>query len=232
MLGSKITSIGWRGLMSEHSLQHGHGYMERGTEFDRFVLFTDAVYAIAATLLIVAVEAPRLPSEMRDLSPMLRALEEVTPELFSFALGFWLITRFWLANHRFVARLGGIDRRFMGLTLVYLGFIAFLPFPTAFLGDNGPNPISVAFFALAIVVIATLEVVQLVYAHRAGLLREAVSSALFRWEVTASLVPAAVFLASIPIAFINPPLAMYFWLLTIPVGIVVSRRRPQRTPGP
>lgn len=216
--------------MSEHTARRSHGYIERGTEFDRFVLFTDAVYAIAATLLIVSVEVPRVPSETRDVDQMLAALREVGSQLFSFALGFWLITRFWMANHRFVGRLQEIDRRFMGFTLFYLGFIAFLPFPTAFLGDNRPNPVSVALFALTIVAIASLEVVLLVYAHRTGLLREASSAALFRWEVTASLVPTAVFLVSIPIAFLDPPLAMYFWLLTIPVGIIVNRRRPDDEP--
>ena len=126
-------------------------YMERGTEFDRFVFFTDAVYAIAATLLIVSVDVPHVPPGTRGLSRLLEALGDVAPQLFSFALGFWLITRFWMANHRFVSRLAGIDRRFIGLTLVYLGLIAFLPFPTAFLGDNSVNPVSVSLFALATV---------------------------------------------------------------------------------
>jgi uncharacterized membrane protein len=218
--------------MNEHSAQRRPGVIERGTEFDRFVLFMDAVFAIAATLLIVSVEAPSLPSETRDVDSALEALGDVAPELFSFALGFWLITRFWVANHHFVGRLEAINRHFIGISLLYLRFIAFLAFPTSFLGDNAPNPISVALFALSIIAIASLEVVQLVYAHRAGLLREAVPLALFRWEVTASLVPTSVFLVSIPIAFINPPLAMFFWLLTIPVGIVVNRRRPHGEPRP
>jgi uncharacterized membrane protein len=212
--------------VSEHSPRPSHSYMERGTEFDRFVFFTDAVYAIAATLLIVSVEVPHVPARTQDLGRLLEALGDVAPELYSFALGFWLITRFWVANHQFVARLAGIDRRFMGVTLLYLGLIAFLPFPTAFLGDNGPNPISVSLFALSIAVVASLEIVQLVYARRAGLLKEGISTEEFRWEFLASLAPAVLFLASIPIAFLNPVLAMYSWLLTIPAGILVGRRRP------
>ena len=204
-------------------------YMERGTEFDRFVFFTDAVYAIAATLLIVSVDVPHVPPGTRGLSRLLEALGDVAPQLFSFALGFWLITRFWMANHRFVSRLAGIDRRFIGLTLVYLGLIAFLPFPTAFLGDNSVNPVSVSLFALTIAVIAWAEVVQLMYARRAGLLKQEISTEQYRWELVASLVPTVIFLASIPIAFLNPPLAMYCWLLTIPAGIFVGRRRPTVT---
>jgi len=85
---------------------------------------------------------------------------------------------------------------------------------------------SVSLFALSIAVVAALEVVQLMHARNAGLLKGDISVEEYRWELLASITPAALFLASIPLAFLSPVAAMSFWLLTIPAGILVGRRRP------
>jgi uncharacterized membrane protein len=82
--------------------------------------FSDAIFAIAMTLLVVGLDPPEIADQV-----LRRA-------------------RFWLAHHRYVGRLGGVDRRTTSVILVYLALIAFVPFPSAMLGQYSNNSVAVA----------------------------------------------------------------------------------------
>src|SRR3954451_20994462 len=74
-------------------------------EFYRVAFFSDAVFAIAMTLLVVGIGIPKV-KEGGDLGT---ALSGKDAEIFSFFLSFVVIGYFWLAHHRFFARLGAVD---------------------------------------------------------------------------------------------------------------------------
>ena len=203
---------GWR-------YRHGDGL-----EFDRVAFFSDAVYAIAMTLLIVPIEVPHLPeSDADNVAAMWAAIQELFPSLFSFFLAFWLLGRFWLAHHGFVSSLRAVNRTFMAMNLVYLAFVASLPFPSALLGRDGSNPVSVVLFASSLVLVSSMETAMLVYSHRAGLRRTPLGSKLFRAGVLDSVKPTVVFLISIPLAFVSTTFAMLFWLVGIPLTALIGR---------
>ena len=73
-------------------------------------------------------------------------LNDLVPNFVSFFISFAVIGRYWLAHHKFVSLLGGMDQALIGLNLIYLAFIAFLPFPTALLGSYFENPLSIISF--------------------------------------------------------------------------------------
>ena len=82
------------------------------------------------TLLVVGIGIPHVrDAELAD------ALRDKDNEIFSFFLSFVVIGFYWLAHHRFFSRLVAVDVRFMKLNLVYLAAIAFMPFPTALVGQ-------------------------------------------------------------------------------------------------
>src|SRR3954451_14817451 len=69
-------------------------------EFDRVAFFSDAVFAIAMTLLVVGIGIPHVrDSELAD------TLRDKDNEIFSFFLSFIVIGFYWLAHHRFFSRL-------------------------------------------------------------------------------------------------------------------------------
>jgi uncharacterized membrane protein len=197
---------------------------EDGVEFERIVFFTDAVFAIAMTLLIVAVEPPSLEGPEHQPHSLLDPLRGLGPELFSFFLAFLLLGRYWMAHHAFVSTLVSIDRPLIGLTLVYLAFVAFLPFPTEVMGKYEDNPISVVAFALSLAAISGMEAVLFRHAGRYGHLREKFRPEVYRYRMIQSLIPVALFIATIPLAFWNPTIAWVLWFLSIPLGILVARR--------
>ena len=197
-----------------------------GLEFERIAFFTDAVFAIAMTLLIVSIDVPHLVRGLDSPKLMLDALGDLGPQFFSFFLAFLLLGRYWLAHHGFFASLESVDRTLMGVNMVYLAFIAFLPFPAALVGEYPDNPMAVVLFAVCLGIISTLEWVILTIAVRRGHTRSEVSKRLYRYDSIQSLTPVALFAISIPIAFWSPTVALVSWLLAIPIGIWQDRHAP------
>jgi len=182
-------------------------------EFGRFVFFSDAVYAIALTLLVLDVRLDRLVGDVDSPSVLWAAFTDAWPNIFSFALGFLLLGQYWLAHFDMVGRIRGVDRGLIRWNLLYLGFVAFLPFPTSILGAYGDYPLAVTFFCVSMAVISGLEAVLFVHARRADLLRMHISDEVFRFGVIGALLPVVEFMVVIPIAFVIAPTGSAAWSL-------------------
>jgi uncharacterized membrane protein len=192
--------------------------------------FTDAVFAIAMTLLVVEIGVPETVEGARDdPAALLGAFADKGPLIFAFFLGCYVIGLYWAAHHRFMSWLEAVDRGFVVLTVVYLAFVALLPFPTGVLGEFGQNPISVVAFALNMGAVSGMEAVLFAYARRRGLFREELPSDVYRWSLGSSLLPVLAFALSIPVAFVLPLLSIAMWFLAIPLQAVWSRHRPAAT---
>lgn len=198
----------------------------KGLEFERAVFFTDAVFAIALTLLIVGIAVPEISQATSEPSTMLNALGDMFPKFVSFFIGFVLIGRYWMAHHVMFGQLRAIDQRLIGINLVYLAFVAFLPFPVGLVGEYEQNPVSVLLLAAALAIISSLEVVEFHYAYRKGLLARDIPANAYRWAVAESLVPVGVFLVTSPLAFVSSTLCLISWLIAIPISTVMARKAP------
>lgn len=199
----------------------------RDLEFDRAMYFTDAVYAIAMTLLVVSIAVPMLSGDVNSGRVLIDALDEKRDEFVSFFVAFWIIGRYWIAHHEFVAVLRSVDRRLISLNVGYLAFVAFLPFPTGLIGEYVENPVSLALFAGCLAVVSGMEAVMYWYAWRHDHTRRVIPANVMRWGLAGASLPVAVFLLSMPIAFlVNPILALVSWLVFIPFGILLNRLAP------
>jgi uncharacterized membrane protein len=101
-------------------------YDRDSVEFARVLAFSDGLFAIAMTLLIVAVAVPHISPE-DSVHELAQALNDLGPALISFFISFAVIGRYWLAHHLFISLLGAMDKGFIGLNLIYLAFIASFP---------------------------------------------------------------------------------------------------------
>jgi uncharacterized membrane protein len=201
-------------------------YSRDSVEFGRVLAFSDGLFAIAMTLLIVSVTVPSISNDdsIHDLAD---ALNDLSPNFVSFFISFAVIGRYWLAHHQFISLLDAMDQGFIGLNLLYLAFIAFLPFPTALLGEYFSNPLSIVIYAINVGIVSGLEVVLFRHAYRRDLLRKKPTPEVYRFGVFASLSPVFFFAISIPVAFASTSLAVAIWFLTAPLGIIVARRAPE-----
>ncbi|WP_104180823.1 TMEM175 family protein [Arthrobacter sp. B0490] len=107
--------------------------LTRGASTDRTVFFSDAVFAIAMTLLVLDLEVPDglQPDQVGA------ALVEQLPHFFSFALSFTVIGSAWMNHHRKVRVIVRYDFRLQVLNLLLLFFVALLPLPTNVLSEYG-----------------------------------------------------------------------------------------------
>lgn len=202
-----------------------------GLEFDRAASFADAIYAISMTLIVVGIALPPL-ADASSVDELSDKLGDLLPDIITFFIVFIVIGLYWVAHHRFVSWLGAVDRPLLSIQLVYLAVIAFLPFPASTLTATNGNPLALAVFALAMAAASGLETLMIVHAHRAGLMRERLSNEAFRWEWTASISAALVFVVSIPLAFVWVPLGYLAWFANSPIGVLLNRRRPAEFGGP
>jgi uncharacterized membrane protein len=200
-------------------------YPRGSEEFSRALAFSDGLFAIAMTLLVVGITVPTI-SNTESVHDLADALGDQESAFISFFISFAVIGRYWVAHHQFVGRLAAMDGGIIAINLVYLAFIAFLPFPTDLLGTYFENPLSVAIYALTVAVVSGLEVVLFRHAHRRSLLREDLPEEVFRWGVIQSLSPVIFFALSVPVAFLSTSLAVVLWFAGLPFAFISERWKP------
>jgi uncharacterized membrane protein len=176
-------------------------------EFSRVVAFSDGVFAIAITLLVLALE---IPAGLDDLG---KAIGDRGDEFFAYGLSFAVIGSLWIAHHRFFANLARFDGPLMVLNLVYLAFVALIPFSSSLLGSYAGETPAVITYAINMVAVSLVFTAQNVYAYRSDLLDEAAEARRAGPLVAESFVIPGVFAASIPLAIVSPDNTPYLWLL-------------------
>jgi uncharacterized membrane protein len=195
-------------------------------EYDRILFFSDAVFAIAITLLIVDLPvgiSRELAQNRYDGSAT--ALRAAVPSIEGFAISFVVIGLFWVGHHGLFRYVRAFDRRLMLLNLLFLGIIAFLPYPTALLSSVSSNEApAVVFYACCAGAAGLVETLLWIYAtrSRAGLVAGISPETRRLFLLRTARVP-AVFAASIVVAQFSPRAATYSWLAIWVTGVAVNR---------
>jgi uncharacterized membrane protein len=212
--------------------------------FERLVFFSDAVFAIAITLLVIEVRLPdaAVVASSRDL---LAALGTIAPRLVSFVVSFIVIGSLWLSHHRFFRIVRTSDGGLLLLNLLFLLFVASLPFPTAVVGRYSAIPEAEALYAGWVAAAGFAKLGMWLHAARTRrLLPAKIDSREIALASVHFAAPAVVFLLSIPLAWVHwiaPILAWNLaplgyaagrlairWRFPSPPGPAVSRRAPGR----
>ncbi len=175
-------------------------------EFSRIVAFSDGVFAIAITLLVLALDIPEHLGE----ETMFEALWEQRDDFLAYALSFAVIGRFWIVHHRFFGEVTGFDNHLLVLNIFYLAWIVLIPFSSEVLGDHGGETASVVLYAVNLSGVILTGMWMIADARSAGL--TSIDAASIREQRVRALYIATVFLASIPVAFVAADFAPLIWL--------------------
>ena len=135
-------------------------YGRETAEFARVVNLSDAVFAIAMTLLVLTLDVPDVP-----VAELAGALAADLPQLAAFLLSFALIASIWWQHHKLFARLARIDLGIVALNLVLLAGVALVPFPTSLVGSAPTSRAAVlpfigVFLLLTVLFVLLMERVQ------------------------------------------------------------------------
>jgi uncharacterized membrane protein len=184
---------------------------EHELEFSRIVAFSDGVFAIAITLLVLQINVPSHISSDSDLA---HQITHQHGDLIAYAVSFAVIGRFWVIHHRFFGDIAGFDGRLMGLNLLYLALIVLIPYSSQILGEFGDHSPSIVLYASNLALVTLVGSAMSAYALRAGLNAPGRAD-----EIVANrnggLYAAAVFLISIPVALVVPQAGPFVWLALI-----------------
>jgi len=192
---------------------------------ERIKLFSDAVIAIALTLLALEI---RLPNEhgLTD-ARLWEILTSLWPRYLGFFVSFAVIGVLWISHWRKFQFIERATSRLVWLNFLFLLAICCIPFVTAVLGEHGNLRVAVVLYAATIIFAVVSSILITLYAYRAGLMHASVSDADIRNSLLNSLFTAAVFATSIGVAFVDPNIAKFTWLVLLG-SVVFSVRAPVR----
>lgn len=104
-------------------------------ETGRIEAFSDGVFSIAITLLVLAIKVPR-PDEIPPGQSLFQVLGTQWPSFFSYLVSFFTILIMWIQHHRLFTLIKRRDLPFIYLNGFLLLIVTFVPFPTAILGEH------------------------------------------------------------------------------------------------
>lgn len=183
---------------------------EAGVE--RLLTFSDGVFAIAVTLLVLNLREPVVSHGLLD------ALLKEWPAYLSYVLSFLVIGIIWARHHRMFQYIGRTDHLFILMNVVFLMWIAFLPFPTAILARYLENPgerqTAIAIYAGVFVVGGLLGNLQWHYAiYRNRLLGEEVGRSSIQTITRSYAAGPVLYLVDFAVSFVSPPASIAILVL-------------------
>lgn len=195
----------------------------------RIEQFSDGVFAIVITLLVLTLQVPKVEDE-KSVFDILNALYRLLPNFFSFLMSFFFVAVFWVAHHQFFHTLKYSTRSLLWLNNFFLFFITFIPFPTALLGEYPNNPAAVIFFGFIFLITSLSFAVLRWYGWvKSDITSESfapqtIKSALFR-----SFLPPISYAIGIIIAVFQTQIAVALFFIT-PVILVLPMRLKFHSP--
>jgi uncharacterized membrane protein len=184
---------------------------------ERLIFFSDAVFAIAATLLALDLRLPSSGDSTIN-AQLLDQLLGLWPKYLAYLVSFMAIGTFWVGHHRRFRLIMRYDRGLLTLNLLFLMVIAFVPFPTSVISETG-NRTATIFYALTMALGGLMLAILWWYASWHNRLTDPrLGARKTRREFVPMLLTVGLFVLSIGLAFLDENLARFSWLLVVPIS--------------
>ncbi len=108
-----------------------HHHTKKEFQVERLVLFSDAVFAIAITLLIIDIKVPEIKGLPNTEHSFLESLGLLMPQFFGFLLSFFFISLYWFIHHKMFGYVINYNGKLIWLNLLFLFSVILMPFSTA-----------------------------------------------------------------------------------------------------
>ncbi len=183
-------------------------------EKNRLEAFSDGVLAIIITIMVLELKPPH--------GIQLNALRPLVPVLLSYVLSFIYIGIYWNNHHHLLHTVKQVSGNILWANLHLLFWLSLFPFTTAWIGENhvAPTPTALYGFVLLMAAIAYYILQQAIISKqgRGSLLASAIGS---DWKGKLSPV---LYLAAIPLSFVNPWIGSSIYVLVALLWFVPDRR--------
>jgi uncharacterized membrane protein len=194
---------------------------------NRIIGFSDGVFAIAITLLVLTIDVPaNLTSQ--EVSSFLR---EALPQVLIYGASFMVIGTFWLRHYRMFSLCRAVDAQMLVLNLVFLAFVSLLPFPTDLIDYADQSPSAVIAFCMVGGAATLCEFALWRHLHRhPDLLLPDISEETVVALRTLRFLSLGLFIVSILVSLLSARIAIVLLLAFLPLYEVASYRRGRHRP--
>jgi len=197
----------------------------------RLEAFSDGVFAIVVTLLIIEVHLPALVGSGND--AMWAALASIAPKLISFTVSFATIAIYWVNHHHFFSRVTHSDWKLLWANNFLLFWLTVVPFTTAVVGDHPTEPVAVFIYGVNLSLAAAAFSLMGWYVFFKGdLISPAVTMDERRREWHRATLGAVIYLAAGIIGLVAPPVAVLLFLVLPFAWVVPTLLAPDADSNP
>ncbi len=190
---------------------------------ERIVFFSDAVMAIAITLLAIDLRVPEVDPGLAS-QQLAARLSSIGPHLMTFIISFIVIGIYWISHHRYFGYIRRYDTRLILLNFLFLFFIVCMPFVASLLGQYVLVPVALIAYTAAIAALGFSMALIWWYSSSGHRLIEAeVSAEIIRTINVRLFVAPIMFLIAIPFAFVSSIAVIIVWWLSPLAVILVTR---------
>ena len=188
----------------------------------RLEAFSDGVYAIVITLLILEIRVPEV-----DPAALGPALVQLLSQVLTYILSFFIVGLYWHAHHQVSVQIKQINSMFIWINLVWLLFVSVIPFPTALLGRYPLQPLPLAIYGFNLVLVNVTGFFILYYLkNHPELCIVPISSEGLRAQVPVYVIVNTLYAIAIAAAWFFPWLSYGIYILVlITVMVRYARRR-------
>ena len=178
----------------------------------RLEAFSDGVFAIVITLLILNVKLPEV-----DYNHLPDGLAEMLSSVGMYALSFLLIGMYWVFHHHSFSFIAEVDGVLLWLNIIFLLFLSFLPFPTSLLGKYPMKSLPIIVYGVNLILLNMTGFLGIIYLRRnMQLSTELFTDAAFRQQMKMYAGVNIMYVVCIAVAFFSPLLsAVLLAILTV-----------------
>ncbi|MBS1653486.1 MAG: DUF1211 domain-containing protein, partial [Bacteroidetes bacterium] len=202
---------------------------------ERLILFSDAVFAIAITLLVIEIRIPELKTE--DTHAVIQALGNKFSEFFAFILSFAVIGQFWISHHRLFGYVTGYTTGLLWLNLHMLFWIVLVPFTSGLNSHYGGIDLVWMIYSFNMFMIALS--LHFIYRYTSDPKRDISTMAddklVQKYSYLRGIIVAGIFLMGVLLCvpgWVWASWAARFVFFLIPVALLMINRRAKRAGKP
>jgi TMEM175 potassium channel family protein len=194
-----------------------------GLNTNRIEAFSDGVFAVAITLLVLNLQVPQLAASFVS-QELVAKLIELWPKLLIYVLSFVIVGIYWVAHHNSFHYIQRSDRTLLWLNLLLLLCIVFIPFPTALVGEYPEQRVSLIIYGGTLVF--TGLVLQLLWWYATSgyrLVDKQIDPHLVQRATRRNLAAPLIYLVAIGVSFLSVQISLIFFVL-VPLYYILPGR--------
>jgi uncharacterized membrane protein len=187
---------------------------QRNASPDRLLAFTDGVFAIIITILVLDIRIPDLGSgqSLGD------SLAEIRPTFIAFVISFLMVGMYWTEHRATFAQVRFIDHNAIWLNLLFLLPISLVPFAASAIGEYSEEPTALHIYGAVLIAVTLLRVAMNAYfARHPGLRWTTATKSDRRLAQGTAAAPVLVYVAAMLLASSMPAVSVLLYFL-IPVA--------------